>query len=91
MSRKGNPYDNVVVESFYSTLKSELVQDASYDDPEQAHMDIFKYIEIYSTRSASTLLWAGLALFSLKYNILKMFNSVSVFLDLSNCFILIFV
>ena len=47
MSRKGNPYDNAVMESFYRTLKRELVHDAKYDNPEQARMDIFKYIETY--------------------------------------------
>lgn len=47
MSRKGNPYDNAVMESFYRTLKRELVQGANYDNPEQARMDIFKYIETY--------------------------------------------
>lgn len=36
------------MESFYRTLKSELVQDDSYDNPEQARMEIFKYIEILS-------------------------------------------
>ena len=47
MSRKGNPYDNAVMESFYRTLKRELVQDAHYDNPEQARQDIFRYIELY--------------------------------------------
>jgi len=47
MSRKGNPYDNAIMESFYRTLKRELVRGANYDTPEQAQMDIFKYIEIY--------------------------------------------
>ena len=47
MSRKGNPYDNAIMESFYRTLKRELVQGADYDNPEQARMDIFKYIETY--------------------------------------------
>ena len=47
MSRKGNPYDNAVMESFYRTLKRELVQGAKYDNPEQARLDIFKYIETY--------------------------------------------
>ena len=40
-------YDNAIMESFYQTLKRELVQDAHYDNPEQARMDIFKYIELY--------------------------------------------
>ena len=47
MSRKGNPYDNAVMESFYRTLKRELVQGATYDNPEQAKLEIFKYIETY--------------------------------------------
>ena len=47
MSRKGNPYDNAIMESFYRTLKRELVQCANYDNTEQAQMDIFKYIETY--------------------------------------------
>ena len=59
MSRKGNPYDNAVMESFYRTLKRELVQDADYDNPEQARMDIFKYIETYynTKRIHSALGW----------------------------------
>jgi putative transposase len=59
MSRKGNPYDNAVMESFYRTLKRELVHDANYDNPEQARMDIFKYIEFYynTKRIHSTLGW----------------------------------
>ena len=34
------------MESFYRTLKRELALDC-YDSPEQARMEIFKYIEIY--------------------------------------------
>ncbi len=47
MSRKGNPYDNAIMESFCRTLKRELVQDTNYDNPEQARQDIFRYIELY--------------------------------------------
>jgi len=51
MSRKGNPYDNAIIEPFYRTLKRELVHGANYDNPEQAQMDIFKYIETcYNTK-----------------------------------------
>ena len=46
-SRKGNPYDNALMESFYRTLKRELIQDARYETPEQAQKEIFKYIELY--------------------------------------------
>lgn len=47
MSRKGSPYDNAIMESFYRTLKRELVQGANYDSPEQTQIDIFKYIKTY--------------------------------------------
>lgn len=68
MSRKGNPYDNAVMESFYRTLKRELVQGANYDDPEQAKMDIFKYIETYynTKRIHSSLGWLSPTQFEAK-------------------------
>lgn len=46
-SRKGNPYDNAMMESFYRTLKRELVQGFNFDTPEQAQKEIFQYIELY--------------------------------------------
>ena len=57
MSRKGNPYDNAIMESFYRTLKRELVQGANYDNSEQAQTDILKHIETYynSKRMHSSL------------------------------------
>ena len=47
MSRKGTPYDNALMESFYKTLKRELINDAQFNDINQAQMEIFKYIETY--------------------------------------------
>jgi len=45
MSRRGNCYDNAVMESFFSTVKSELAdQFASYGD---AKMELFDYIEVF--------------------------------------------
>jgi putative transposase len=41
-----HPYDNSLMESFYRTIKRELIQDAQYETPEQARDDIFKYIEV---------------------------------------------
>ncbi len=35
------------MESFYRTIKRELIQDSKYDNPEQAQNEIFKYIELY--------------------------------------------
>jgi putative transposase len=46
-SRKGNPYDNALMESFYRTLKRELVDNAGFRTRDQARQDIFKYIELY--------------------------------------------
>ena len=65
MSRKGNPYDNAIMESFYRTLKRELVRDAHYDNPDQARLDIFKYIETYynTMRLHSALGWVSPAQF----------------------------
>lgn len=47
VSRKGNPYDNALMESFYRTIKRELIHDAHFETPEQAQQEIFKYIELY--------------------------------------------
>jgi len=46
-SRKGNPYDNTLMESSYRTLKRELIQDSVFQNTEQARSEMFKYIEIY--------------------------------------------
>ncbi len=45
MSAKGNCYDNAVVESFFHTLKTELVYQTSYLTRQQAKESIFEYIE----------------------------------------------
>ena len=47
MSRPGNPWDNAVAESFFKTLKRELVRDRSYKTREDAKQEVFKYIELY--------------------------------------------
>jgi len=57
MSRKGNCYDNACVESFFASLKNELVSDERYRNREQARISIFEYIEVFynRTRRHSTL------------------------------------
>jgi len=50
MSRKGNPYDNAVSESFFNTLKTEEVYQTTYFTKQQARTCIFEYIEIYYNR-----------------------------------------
>ncbi len=50
MSRKGNCYDNASIESFWGTLKNELVYHQSYETRQQAIRDITEYIEIFYNR-----------------------------------------
>ena len=50
MSRKGNCYDNAPIESFFGTLKTELVFHRQYESWAQARLDIFEYIEIFYNR-----------------------------------------
>jgi putative transposase len=50
MSRKGNCYDNAVAESFFSTIKNELIFDKSFVTREDARQEIFEYIEIFYNR-----------------------------------------
>jgi transposase InsO family protein len=50
MSRKGNPYDNAVVESFFSSLKNELTHHRRYATQDEARSEIFDYIEIFYNR-----------------------------------------
>src|SRR5690349_7254240 len=45
MSRKGNCYDNAVAESFFSTLKNELIHHQLYHTREEASREIFAFIE----------------------------------------------
>jgi len=51
MSSTGNCYDNAITESFFATLKTELIHDEHYRTRNQARRSIFKYIEIFYNRS----------------------------------------
>jgi putative transposase len=53
MSRKGNCYDNASMESFWSTLKLELVYRRDFADHHQARTEIFDYIECFYNRQRS--------------------------------------
>ena len=50
MSRKGNCWDNAVAESFFSTLKNELIRGRRFESPSQAKSAIFDYIEVFYNR-----------------------------------------
>jgi len=51
MSKKGDCYDNAVMESFFATLKTELVHEENYATHEQARSSIFEYIEVFYNRN----------------------------------------
>jgi transposase InsO family protein len=50
MSRKGNCYDNAPMESFWGTLKNELVHHCRYTTRQQAIREITEYIEVFYNR-----------------------------------------
>ena len=50
MSRKGNCWDNSVAESFFKSLKQELVYNTYFYTKKQAKKEIFEYIEFYYNR-----------------------------------------
>jgi transposase InsO family protein len=47
MSRADNPYDNAFMESCFSRFKAELLQDGIFETIEDAHTEIFEYLEMY--------------------------------------------
>ncbi len=50
MSGKGDCYDNAMMESFWATLKTELIHLEHYATREQARQSIFEYIEVFYNR-----------------------------------------
>ena len=57
MNHKGSCYDNAVVESFFKTLKNEMVKVLRFNSREEARSKLFEYIEVFynRTRLHSTL------------------------------------
>lgn len=50
MSSKGDCYDNAAMESFWATLKTELVHHERYETRAEARASIFEYVEVYYNR-----------------------------------------
>ena len=50
MSRKGDCWDNACVETFFASLKTELIGDRIFVSREQARREIFEYIEVFYNR-----------------------------------------
>ncbi len=53
MSRKGNCYDNAFMESFWSTLKMDLIYRRTFGTRPEAQREIFDYIEVFYNRQRS--------------------------------------
>jgi putative transposase len=51
MGAKGSAYDNAVIESFFSTLKRELVNRYSWPTKADARVAVFEWIEAFYNRS----------------------------------------
>jgi len=47
MSRKGNCWDNAIAESFFKTLKTEMVYHRKFETRAQAKLELFDYIEVW--------------------------------------------
>ena len=58
MSRKGNCWDNAMMESFFATLKKERIYHESYATREEARQSVFEYIELFYNTRVVTLPWA---------------------------------
>ena len=51
MGSTGNCYDNAITESFFATLKTELIYDKRFTTRNEARRNIFKYIEMIYNRN----------------------------------------
>ncbi|MEC3097555.1 IS3 family transposase, partial [Bacillus cereus] len=50
MSRKGNCYDNAVMENFFGIMKSEFLYIKEFESVEHFKIELEKYIEYYNTK-----------------------------------------
>ena len=73
MSRRGNCYDNAPMESFWGTLKNELVHHCRYATRAEAEASIREYLEIFYNRQRrhSRLGYVAPAVFAQNFSLLK--------------------
>ena len=76
MSRKGNCWDNAVAESFFHSIKTELIYTEEYSTREIAKQSVFHYIEGYYNRFVGILLSVPYLLNNLKIRERKSHKSV---------------
>jgi len=70
MSRTGDCFDNAVVESFFGTLKTELVYQQQYTTHSEARSAVFEYVEVFYNRQRrhSTLGYLSPAAYEARYH-----------------------
>lgn len=73
-SRKGNPNDSALVESFYRKIKRELIRDAENSDSEQAQQRFFYIVSLTITQNDSIILCDIFLQSNLKITIYKWFE-----------------
>jgi transposase InsO family protein len=61
MSNKGDPYDNAMMESFFSTLRAELTDLERFTTRQAARTAVFEFIEVFYNRQRFIRLWATAA------------------------------
>jgi len=54
MSAPGRPYDNSCMESFFVSLKKELIYRKKYATIEEVKTDVFRYIELFYNRKLAS-------------------------------------
>jgi putative transposase len=57
MSGKGDPYDNVMMVSFFSTLRAELTDLESFPTRQAPQTAVFEFIEVFYNRQRFQSLW----------------------------------
>jgi|YNPBryantNP2012_1023418.scaffolds.fasta_scaffold00062_28 putative transposase len=75
MSGSGNCYDNAIMETFFHTLKKELVYFEHYETRNEARGSIFEYIEVFYNREQRH------AALNYKFSFLVLFFSRETFLN----------
>jgi putative transposase len=73
MSRRGNCFDNAPIESFWGSLKNELVYHRKFATRQQAQKEITEYIEIFYNRqhTQERLDYLSPAAFTLRFDLNK--------------------
>ncbi len=69
MSRRGDCWDNAPMESFFDSLKTELIENRTFEDVQEAKTTIFEWIEVFYNRKRihSALGYLSPACFEEKY------------------------